>query len=95
MFIRRSMLAFLAIACSLAVAGPAAGDGKVVVYSANDANLNRFVFDAFAHETGISVEQVEGGSGVVFRRIASERERSPCWSIRGAREMAGGQRSSG
>src|SRR5438105_338340 len=75
MFIRRSMLAFLAIACSLAVVGPAAGDGKVVVYSANDANLNRFVFDAFGRETGIAVEQVEAGSGVLFRRIASEKER--------------------
>src|SRR5205085_8067608 len=35
----------------------------------------RFVFDAFKKETGIEVEPVEAGSGVVFRRMASERER--------------------
>jgi len=61
----------------LAMAGvtPAAAEGRLVVYSSNDANLNRFVFDAFTRETGIPVDPVEGGSGVVFRRIASERER--------------------
>src|SRR3979409_1188071 len=49
--------------------------GKVVVYTANDSNLNRFVFEAFTKETGIEVEPVEAGSGVVFRRVTSERER--------------------
>ena len=42
----------------------------MVVYTSNDSNLNRFVFEAFRKETGIEVEQVEAGSGVVFRRIA-------------------------
>jgi iron(III) transport system substrate-binding protein len=60
---------------ALAPASPAGAEGRLVVYSANDANLNRFVFDAFTKETGIQVDPVEGGSGVVFRRIASERER--------------------
>jgi iron(III) transport system substrate-binding protein len=49
--------------------------GKVVIYTANDSNLNRFVFDAFGKETGVEVEPVEAGSGVLFKRIASERER--------------------
>jgi iron(III) transport system substrate-binding protein len=49
--------------------------GKVVVYTANDSNLNRFVFEAFSKETGIDVEPVEAGSGVLFRRISSERKR--------------------
>jgi len=49
--------------------------GKVAVYTANDSNLNRFVFEAFSKETGIDVEPVEAGSGVLFRRIISERER--------------------
>ena len=66
----------LFLACAaLALAGPAAAQGKIVVYTANDSNLNRFVFDAFTKETKIEVEPVEAGSGVVFRRIASERER--------------------
>jgi iron(III) transport system substrate-binding protein len=60
---------------ALANACPAIAEGRLVVYSSNDANLNRFVFDAFTRETGIPVDPVEGGSGVVFRRIASERER--------------------
>jgi len=33
------------------------------------------VFDAFTKETGIAVEGIEAGSGVLFRRIASEHER--------------------
>src|SRR6476646_3787012 len=68
---RRMML----LACAaFFFAGPAAAQ-KVVVYTSNDSNLNRFVFDAFKKETGIEVEQVEAGSGVIFRRIQSERER--------------------
>ena len=47
----------------------------MVVYTSNDSNLNRFVFEAFRKETGIEVEQVEAGSGVVFRRMHSEQER--------------------
>src|SRR5262249_62407630 len=60
---------------TLAGAGPAAAEGRLVVYSSNDAHLNRFVFDAFTRETGIPVDPVEGGSGVLFRRIASQRQR--------------------
>ena len=72
MLVRRLTLFALA---SMLFAGPAAAQGKVVVYTSNDSNLNRFVFDAFKKETGIEVEQVEAGSGVVFRRVQSERER--------------------
>jgi iron(III) transport system substrate-binding protein len=66
-------LTFLACA-ALLFAGPAAAQ-KVIVYTSNDSNLNRFVYEAFKKETGIEVEGVEAGSGVVFRRIQSERER--------------------
>jgi iron(III) transport system substrate-binding protein len=63
------------LACAaLLLAEPAAAQ-KVIVYTSNDSNLNRFVFDAFKKETGIEVEPVEAGSGVIFRRIQSERER--------------------
>jgi iron(III) transport system substrate-binding protein len=66
----------LLFACVLVVpAQPAAGEGKLVVYTANDSNLNRFVFDAFTRESKVEVEPVEAGSGVLFRRIASERQR--------------------
>jgi len=72
---RRTIAGLMLAAAVSAAGGPAAAQGKLVVYSANDANLNRFVFEAFTRETGIQVEQVEAGSGVVFRRIQSERER--------------------
>jgi len=64
MLTRRNTL--LLAAMSIAFAAPAAAQGKVVVYTANDSNLNRFVFDAFTKETKIEVEPVEAGSGVVF-----------------------------
>jgi iron(III) transport system substrate-binding protein len=70
MFRRMTLLACAA----LLFAGPAAAQ-KVIVYTSNDSNLNRFVYEAFKKETGIEVEGVEAGSGVVFRRIQSERER--------------------
>jgi iron(III) transport system substrate-binding protein len=73
MLTRRTMT--LLAGLSIALAAPAAAEGKLVVYTANDSNLNRFVFDAFTKETKVEVEPVEAGSGVVFRRIASEKER--------------------
>jgi iron(III) transport system substrate-binding protein len=68
---RRMML----LACAAFLFAAPAAAQKVIVYTSNDSNLNRFVFDAFKKETGIEVEGVEAGSGVVFRRIQSERER--------------------
>ena len=70
----RTIAALLVAALSIA-SGPAFGQGKVVVYTSNDSNLNRFTFEAFTRETGIQVEPVEAGSGVILRRMASERER--------------------
>lgn len=69
------MMKLLFAGIAIAFVGPAMGQGKVVVYTSNDSNLNRFVYDAFKKETGIEVEGVEAGSGVVFRRIASEKDR--------------------
>jgi iron(III) transport system substrate-binding protein len=69
------MIALLLAAASIVLPGPALGQGKVIVYTSNDSNLNRYVFETFKKETGIEVEQVEAGSGVVFRRVNSEKER--------------------
>jgi iron(III) transport system substrate-binding protein len=74
MLTRRIALLVIA-AATLASTNAVHAQNKVVVYSANDANLNRFVFDGFTKETGITVEGIEAGSGVLFRRIASEHER--------------------
>jgi len=72
---RRMIAALLFALAAAGTGGPAGAQGKVVVYTSNDSNLNRFVYDAFKKETGIEVEGVEAGSGVVFRRIASEKDR--------------------
>lgn len=73
--IRRMLATLLAACAAVAVSASAMAEGKVVVYTSNDSNLNRYVFETFTRETKIEVEPVEAGSGVVFRRIASERER--------------------
>src|SRR5262247_4755327 len=48
---------------------------KVVIYTANDSTLNDLVFAAFKTETGIEVEPVAAGSGVVMRRLQAEKAR--------------------
>ena len=76
MFTRRGMAKLVLVGAATVLGRRSArAAGKVVVYTANDSNLNRFVFEAFSKDTGIDVEPVEAGSGVLFRRITSERER--------------------
>ena len=48
---------------------------KVVIYSSNDDTLHKLVFPAFTQETGIAVEPVSAGSGVVVKRIQTEKDR--------------------
>ncbi len=52
-----------------------AADTSLVVYSANDTDVNNFVFGLFQKETGIAVQSVTAGSGVLLKRIAAEKER--------------------
>ncbi len=47
---------------------------KIVVYSANDDTLHKLAFAAFSKETGIVVEPVSAGSGVLIKRIQTEKE---------------------
>ncbi len=75
MLTRRTVAKWMLAGAVGVVSSKAQAAGKVVVYTSNDSNLNRFVFEAFTRETGIEVEPVEAGSGVVFRRVTSERER--------------------
>lgn len=65
-----SYLGILALAA--AAAGPALAADHVVLYSANDDTVNKLVADGFKKETGMTVNVVSTGSGVLFRRIASE-----------------------
>jgi len=70
---RRIIGGFVALA-ALALAYPALAQPKLVVYSANESTLNDLVFGAFEKETGIQVQPVATGSGVLMRRIASEKD---------------------
>jgi iron(III) transport system substrate-binding protein len=47
----------------------------VVVYSANESTLDTLVFDAFEKETGIKVQPVSAGSGVIMKRVQTEKDR--------------------
>ena len=68
-----SCIAALLLTAAVASA-PASADTQVVLYSANDDTVNKLVADGFKKETGITVNVVSTGSGVLFRRIASEAE---------------------
>lgn len=69
----RAWIGWLAVAAfAAASAGTARAGQHVVLYSANDNTVNNMVVDAFQKQTGIKVDVVSTGSGVLFRRVASE-----------------------
>ena len=76
-----TMGAFRALVFALLVLGagyaspPAQAQQKVVIYSSNDDTLHKLVFAAFTKETGIAVEPVSAGSGVIVKRIQTEKDR--------------------
>ena len=72
----RSWLYGIGVSLALGIAGTAeAAEKQVVVYSANDDDVNDLVFTAFKKETGIEVQPVAAGSGVLFKRIQTEKDR--------------------
>jgi iron(III) transport system substrate-binding protein len=71
----RWLMTLASLVCVVGSAGTAEAQKKLVVYSANDTTLNDLVFGAFAKETGIQVEPVAAGSGVLMRRLQAEKER--------------------
>src|SRR5580704_19614475 len=73
--LNRTLLALAFGALFLANVAGADAQKKLVVYSANDSTLNDLVFAAFTKETGIQVDPVAAGSGVLVRRLQSEKAR--------------------
>jgi iron(III) transport system substrate-binding protein len=71
----RWLLTLASLVCALGMGSAAQAQKKLVVYSANDSTLNDLVFAAFTKETGIAVEPVAAGSGVLIRRLQSEKAR--------------------
>ena len=55
----------IALAVSLMAVGSASAEQHVVLYSANDDTVNNLVADGFAKATGIVVDVVSTGSGVM------------------------------
>ena len=62
-----------ALAASSVASSAAWAQKKLVVYTSNESTLNDLVFAAFKKETGIEVEPVAAGSGVVIRRLQAEK----------------------
>ena len=72
---RNALLGALGLGASfLGGLGPAEAEQKLVIYSANDSTLNDMVSAAFTKETGIKVEMVSTGSGVLMKRIRAEKD---------------------
>ena len=68
----------VAMATATLAIGAARADGVVTIYSADglhdgSPNWYKTEFDAFTKATGIKVQYVEGGSGVVVQRVAKEK----------------------
>jgi iron(III) transport system substrate-binding protein len=73
---RLGKFAVFTLACAaLAMAGIAHAQQKLVIYTSNDSTLNELTSAAFSKETGIQVDMVSAGSGVVVKRIQAEKER--------------------
>ncbi len=71
----RWLVMLAALFGALCAAGAAQAQKKLVVYTSNESTLNDLVFGAFTKETGIVVEPVAAGSGVVVRRMQAEKAR--------------------
>lgn len=71
----RAAAGALLVAMSMGLATGAGAQQKVVIYSSNDETLHKLVFTAFTQETGIAVEPVSAGSGIVMKRIQTEKDR--------------------
>ena len=64
-----------AVLAALFAVSPALAQKQVVVYSANENTLDSLVYEAFEKATSIKVNGVSGGSGVLVKRIQTEKER--------------------
>ena len=70
------MFAAITLTCAtLAMAGLAHAQQKLVIYTSNESTLNEFASAAFSRETGIKVDLISAGSGVVFKRVQAEKDR--------------------
>src|SRR5687767_5451954 len=69
------MLAAAALATALFISAGGAGAQKLVIYTSSESTLNALVTKAFSAETGIQVDVVSAGSGIVIKRVQTEKDR--------------------
>jgi iron(III) transport system substrate-binding protein len=67
--------ATFAAAALLGWAGMAGAQQRVVLYTSNEATLNKLVATEFEKASGIAVDVISAGSGVVIKRLQSEKDR--------------------
>ena len=71
----RRIAAFIFAGAALAMAALAQAQQKLVLYTSNESTLNEFAAAAFNRETGIKVDVVSAGSGVIIKRLQAEKDR--------------------
>ena len=71
----RWLMAVASLALAVAAPGIAQAQKKLVVYTSNESTLNEFASAAFNRETGIKVDLISAGSGVVIKRSQAEKDR--------------------
>lgn len=71
-YVTSSLVGVLVLSASVVSTAAMAADGHVVLYSANDDTVNKMIAEGFKKDSGITVDVVSTGSGVLFRRVASE-----------------------
>ncbi len=69
------VLVAAAFVAALGWANGVAAQQRIVIYSSNDATLNKLVATEFTKATGIQADVVSAGSGVVIKRVETEKER--------------------
>jgi len=72
---RFGIIAAAVVAVALGLAGSAEAQQRIVIYSANDATLNQLVATEFTKATGVQADVVSAGSGVLVKRIETEKDR--------------------
>jgi len=73
---KRIGMTAVAVAAILGCAASAQAQPKgIVIYTSNDATLNKLVATEFTKATGVPADVVSAGSGVVIKRVETEKDR--------------------
>jgi iron(III) transport system substrate-binding protein len=75
MAVRAGWFKIMAVIGLLAAPEAAHAQKQVVVYTSNEDTLNTLAFTSFEKDTGIKVQPVAAGSGILMRRLSAEKER--------------------